>query len=423
MANYPTIDNPSTLPTLGLTALLRTAWRKKIEYMKVKQDPLVGSLDSSLYGTLLVGKYDVQKKMYAIPNKVIQDLTPEFGDEARYAREFVLTLSIPLSAEGHLGETDALGTEEEPTWKYAKVYSNDIGHASALQEYGITAREKIPLNIQSQIQAMLATWRGERQGYDMRYAVINRRSPNLEITPFSLTAAFNPHAYIIGEAAAGQPVYDSTDATYNADVVTKLNAATLANNKFTLSNLIALSSYLQDNYICPIQYENMYVWILYISREQMDRLKDPVITNSWGAYIKDVACVAKYDVRQIIPGASFIIGDNLVVCEDERTARAGITTTTLTQYYLKMGRNDERAGALGQNRAFDINLLLGKNALAKVTAQQWQFKFELQNYDKYKGVDYNGAESWQLPLYDVDTPTDTSIISEGSAIVFTSVDE
>jgi len=54
-----------------------------------------------------------------------------------------------------------------------------------------------------------------------------------------------------------------------------------------------------------------------------------------------------------------------------------------------------------------------------VTAQQWQFKFELQNYEKYKGVDYNGAESWQIPIYDIDTPTDSSVISEGSAVIFT----
>ena len=419
MADYTKMAAVTTLATKELTALLRTTWRKKIEYLKLKQDPLVGSLSTSLYGTLDLGKQADKSKMYAIPNKIVQDLTPEFDDEAHYAREFVLTLSMPFTGEGHLGTTDALGHEEESTWKYAKVYSNDVGHASTMNEYGITARETIPMHVQNDIQAKLATWRAERQGYDMRFAIMYRVSPNLLIAPFSLTQTWNPHTYIVGEPLGDQAPYSADTTTYNNAVTDALNNATTSNNLFDLTNLLSMKQWAEDSYINPIMYEGMDIYVLYISSTQMLRLQDPATTNGWGSYIKDVAAIPKYDIRKIIPGASFIIGDSVVVCEDKRTARIGITGSTITPYFMKMGRTDERASALTETRAFDVNLLLGQNALAKVTAQQWQFKFELQNYEKYKGVDYNGAESWQIPIYDIDTPTDSSVISEGSAVIFT----
>ena len=419
MASAVAVNKQSDLTTKGVAGLIRTAWEKKIQYAAVKADPMVPQLNSALVGTIDPGKVDKKNRLYTVPGKLIQNISPE-GDK-KYARETIIQMTMPLSGNGYQGRTDPAGNEENIALKFAKVYANDLGHATGMQEWGIDGREAVPTRYQNQLQQLLGTWRGEKEGLDMRTALLLRKADNLTEAPTSQSQFLNPNCVAVDNTATPSFVsYSATGATFDTNVGTALNALSASTvSHLTISFLIKLCTLLKDGYIRPFIWEGHRLYCMYVSDDEMDLLEDPAVANTWGNYIKDVASFGKMDIHSIIPNASFIVKEQLILIRDDRSPVVGITAgNAYNAAFMGMGRTDNRP-AIADPRIFNANLVMGENALIRHAPEPWHFKYQKDNYDKYSGVSYNAGMGYQIGLFDIDTPTDSSLISEGSAVVFT----
>ena len=297
MANATAVNKQSSLGDKGVTALIRTAWEKKIQYAAVKADPMVPQLNSGLVGTIDPGKVDGKGRLYSVPGKLIQNISPE-GDK-KYARKTILQMTMPLTGAGYSGLTDPAGNEEDIALKFANVYANDLGHATGMQEWGIDGREVIPTRYQNQLQQLLGIWRGEKEGLDMRTALLLRNANNLAATPVSQAQVLNPKILAVDTTVTSPAfvAYNATSATYETAVGAALNAITAeTTTHLTVPYLIKLCTLLKNSYVRPFMLNGHRLWCMYVADEEMDRLEDPSVTSTWGNYIKDVASFSKTDI-------------------------------------------------------------------------------------------------------------------------------
>jgi len=410
------------LATKEVEALIRHAWSNEINYFAVQADPMVPAVGSGIIGAIDAGKKNDDGNVESIPGKVLQNI--EISSETKVARSVTLQKTLPLAGAGYQGLADP-GDEEMIRFRYCKVYANDLGHASSYKNWGITSRETLPTGLQQNLQKLLAAWRGEKEGADMRYALIWGKSPNLEAAPHSLTASFNPHAILLtdGTLDAIQPVYHQTAATYSTAVMNAcLNvAATVAATQPTIPKLVYLASTLEARYIKPFMYDGRELWALYMHPTDVDYLNNFTVAGSYGAYIKDIAAFGKGDLASVIPHAAFIVSERLVIVRDKRTPLLGITdNTTFETAYMKQGRTDERPSVTGTT-VMACNLLMGEDALIRFNPEPWSFHRDEQNHAKDKFISYDTALSFQRSEYDDDNAASSAdnMLSEGSAVVLT----
>lgn len=407
------IVKPNNLATQGVdTNLLRTAWANDIYLESLQVEPLFNS--NALTEVIKVGNDNVM-----LPSKVFMNVTPA-GENGKAARDIVLSFTKSLSGTGRFGNSERLlGNEEQIALKFAKFFANDWAHAVSTETFGIDYREVSPYKIYEKARPLLAQWFGELNGLFARQAFNETRSENLTKSPISLTQPLNPNWYVPGVSTASQPTYDSTAATFENNVGDVLATATAANAHFTVPELLQLADYAQDNYVKQFNSNGFSGYILYVASDEYRRLIDPATTNSWASFWKDAAAIQ--DIDKVIPGAVGMIGESIIVARDRRASTLTLGGTsadrTFTFGYLRPGRNDGRATGRTDNTHFNMNVLMGENCLAKYEPEAPHYEEQVDEYGRYQGVGYIGACAWQIPIWDVDTPTDTSAQQESSIVV------
>jgi hypothetical protein len=422
--SVPNINQQPTLATAEITKLQRLYWRKKLAHLTVKADPVMAMVESeSMGGVHSVGNAK-ENRLTAIPNKAIQHITSEVGtdNEGKAVHEIFMGMKLPLSGLGKEGEATFMGDEETYKYKYTKAAANDLGHAVSLTKWGINSREMLPQTDPETVMNDLGLWLGEMKGKMVRESLIRRYCSNLTQAPISRIQAFNPHTVFLGTGSASNQkiAYDSTDATFNASVCAYGNGKTQANHRPTISNLIALTQILEDNYINTTSHEGNDLWFFLMHPRDIKHLIDPATVGGFGAYVKDISALPDPRITKITHKGRYVIADSLVVVEDPRLPVVDFpTASTSSFHYLMPGRNDQRTGLAGTNKWY-ANLLIGENALICHNPEDFRRREDKQQHGKFESVLYNGAISYQIPMYDNDVPDNDSLISEGSAVVFTS---
>jgi hypothetical protein len=410
------LQTPNNLATQGVdTGLLRTAWANDIYMESLMQEPFFNS--AGLIETVKVGNDG-----YQIPQKAFMNVTPS-DKNGKAARDIVLSFIKSLSGTGRFGNGERLlGNEEQMVLKYASFYANDWAHAVSGESFGIDFRELTPYQIYEKAKPLLAQWFGELNGYFAREALCETRCLNLSKAPMSLTQPLNPNWYIPSVASSSQPEYSATAAVLEQNVGNLLNTTTSTNMHLTIPRLLSLSDYAHDQYIKEMNVAGYNVHVLCASPDEYRRLIDPNETNSWAGYWNTSAALVN-DLNKVIPGVVGVIGESLVVMRDRRaptlTLGGASSDWSLTFGYMKPGRNDGRATGRTANTHFNLNPLLGANCLAKYEPEMPHYENQYDEFGKYYGVGYIGAFSWQIPIWDVDTSTDTSAQQESSIIVAT----
>lgn len=415
----------TTLAAQGVTGLIRKSWRKQIEDQKVMGDVMVAGLAAGNQGVHYLGLTEESKTPSLVANKVLTDFTPDLGDEKAYSDSLTITLSMPLSSAGHEGDDTAIGTEEVFTWKEGVLYSNDIGKAVSLREYGVYQRQQIPLNIRPKVNTKLGVWKNQWIGLSMREALLETYCSNLTKAPRSLTQVWSSNFWIPGLAAASQPVYDSTDADYVTAVETAfatLQADDATKAILSLSNMLDMIEIAKGKYIKPILFGDQYLYVLYVHPTAVRWLKNSGNTGSIQEYVVSVQALNQNPIKDILPGSKWIVDNKLLIIEDDLcpVLKAVRATDAVTSYYVSYGRTDSRpTTAAAGSDIYAANMLVGEGALGKLTSGQWTFDEEIEDYGKYKGLDFHGVESYQQIKYDLDagSKTDTSLVQEGSMIV------
>lgn len=410
------IVSPSNLAGKDVDdGLLRIYWSNKI----YRESLLVDVLMNVPYLTEPVDPGRDKDTFKLGENYAFHDITP--GGMDKYSRSVRLQFTKSLSADAREGNAEPqLGFEENILLKWFSACANDWSHAVTTQEYGIDAREIFPSRIYQDAKPLLSQWLGEYFGYSARHALLERISPNLVKAPTSKTTAWNQNWHVVGLAEGSQPVYDSTDATYETNVYTAMNAVTESASHFTVDNILDLESKARFKYIKPLMWEGMELYFLYACDEEYTRLRKPSVAGSFGDYWLEVGALGSGKLNEIIPSAKFVIGNGIVVCRDVRAAALGIDVAAIASYYLKMGRNDQRIG-IANTRKANVNMLIGAHALVKFQSEKPHFEDQYDEYKKFKGIGYFGACSYMIPAWDLDddAKTDTSVQQEGSMVCTT----
>ncbi len=399
--------NIATLDVDG--ALLRKGWAAKTYIESLQQEPLLQN--ANIMETIKVGK-----SPEALPTASIIDVSADSASKS--ARSVTLQFLRALDDTGGTGNASTpLGSEETLRLKAASFYSNDWFHAVTSEQYGIDFRELSPTKIYSQLPALLKQWRGELEGYYLRSAIIETRSPNLTSAPTSLAQPLNPNWYVPG--ATTQPTYDSTASDHEDNIGDVLSAVTSTNCKLTPSRILALGDYLEESYIKPTMVNGMPVYRLYLSADEIRYNLDPSQTGSWAAYFNTSS--ACKEVNDVIPGSIGMIGDKIVCIRDVRCPTLTMSGTsadwTATVGYMMQGRNDGRTTGRTANTHFNLNYVLGGTAIGKYVSEADHFEEQKDQYDKIKAIAYIGAFGYCLVNWDVDTATDASMQSEGTFVI------
>jgi hypothetical protein len=405
----------ASLSGLGVSSgLLRTAYSADIELESVQY-----SFFAKKELINVVGPNGGEPQ--ALPqDKIIMDLTPEGkdGKAARYVRkQFIKS----LSGAGREGDGQGLlGHEEQPTIKYMTAYCNDWKHGVPTEQFGINAREISTTKLYEKVNALLAQWKGEHTDYYCHQALCQDKSNNLTASPTSLSQSINSNWYVPGGTTAQQPKYAATTATLTDNVGVALKAVTYTSIKLTVPRILQLGSWAQSQYIKKISLPglNKKGYFFLMHPMDFDALLDPSVSGSFQAYW--ITGAALQDTAKLIQSQVGMIGDILCV-RDERAPTATLagsaSSYALTFGYLMMGRVDTRATGTTANTHFNINSLLGENALAKFEAEAMHYEDQLDEYKQFKNVGIFGTDSYQIPKFDIDTGTDTSMQQESSIIV------
>ena len=407
------MNNPDSITAKGASDLLRFVWANET----YKESLLIDVLMNIPYLTDPVDPGNDRNSFSLKSGKIFHDITPA-GREA-YARKVILQLTKSLNGAAREGNAQVLlGNEEDIKVKQFSAFANDWAHAVITQSYGIDYRENAPTKIYEEAKPLLAQWLGEYMGWNARMALVERISNNLTVAPISLTTNWNQNWYVA--SATTQPAYSATPATYKNNILTVMDAVTQSAAHLDIGMILDIEEEARNRYIKPIKFEGHDLYFFYVAPEEYKRLRDPAITASVGNYWVEAAALGSGELDKIVPGDKFVVG-GVVVCRDNRNAGIGSDTpasTTLNAYYLKQGRNDERT-TIPDAKQWNANILLGESALVKFQPEKPHYEKQDDEYDKFGGVGYIGACSYQIPAFDLDTPTDSSAQQEGSMIVVT----
>jgi hypothetical protein len=408
------LAKPNNLATQGVSAgLQREGWSDIVYLESLQQEPLLDN--ANLREEIEPG--DTPKKLPT--NKIVLQVTPS-GKDWKALRKVTNQFLKALQGAGRYGNQETLlGNEEQMQLLYSSFFSNDWAHAVSAEAYGIDFRELSATQIYEKIGTLLAQWLGEKRGEFYRQAILETRSSNLTYSPLSLTQPLNPNWFLPGALDADQPAYSATAATLENNVGAALAGVTATDNVLNVRRILRLGDYLQERYIKPLTIDGMQLYILMVHPDEHRYLIDPSRSDSFAKYYIDAAALP--NVKNVIPGTTGVIGNKVCVVPDWRCPTVKLSGTsadyTISTGYLAPGRQDGRTTGRVANVDFNANYVLGEHALGYYESEMPHFENQYDEYKKYYGKGYIGAFGVQLINWDKDTPTDSTIQSEGTFIV------
>jgi hypothetical protein len=178
----------------------------------------------------------------------------------------------------------------------------------------------------------------------------------------------------------------------------------------------------------PIMIDGQPSWVFLISDRVAAYLTNPTVSGSLGEFFAKVADYRDPE-RLSLPGEMGRAG-GLVLCKNFRaptiTVGGSNGAWTILPGFMQPGNNDDRNNAAWANTSgatnyvFDINMVLGANAIAEYQADPLNTNLhESTHYCQVQGQAAYLGECMQIPLFDKDSGsrTATSIVQRGSCIV------
>lgn len=350
------------------------------------------------------GTFSDDKKM--LPNGIMAIVALSAG-----ANNHTIGLLKNLSGAGVTGQEEQLGEETDQELLEQQIFSNDVSNAVNTETYGIDAHDKSAYRILARVQPQLSLWHKEIKGKYIREALLEKYSSNLTVAPTSLTQGFNENILIKGVALSAQPAYDSTPATYIANISTALGLAG-AGDQWDVHFLSVLNHWVTA--VKKIEPMDNGRYIVTVPSRQALILRDVASSGSVANFFRDshVAEAATNAYRWYL--GSF---GELDLYEDPRAPVVGDNGGVLTAGYKGAGSDDTRVGLAGV--LFDVSFVHGKAAVWVAQHEQMHFEEEIQNYRKVVGVGAFAGYGVNRNVYDdLVTPTDSSLINQNSAAIF-----
>ena len=410
--------NPgATLESTGTKAgLQRKGWfRQKIYMESLQADVYMKNMN--LIEPIMVESSKDSIKINS--DKMVIKLTAKDKDIDEGMDRVTLALTQSLQDAAVNGNAQYIGEEEELRYKYTDALANDFARPVAYFGYGSDKLNQDWLKGNDNLKRLLAQWLGETKGLHYRQAYCELISENLEAQPMNATKGINPNFYF---PETGQVTYDSTLTDY----ATAINAAsatiTPANNHLTVPKILEIEDVAKnDLYIKPLMINGRAMYKLVVCPEELRLLRDATQTDSFaGQFISGSALANnEWDIKKVVPEAVMVIGDT-IICEDVRNATATFAGVGATYSfgYKQQGRNSSRSTA-GAGE-YNVNMLCGAESVIEYVRDMIDYREQDDDYERNMGKLIRENSGCKLPVFDLDTPADTSAQYEGSLLIATS---
>jgi hypothetical protein len=396
------MTSPQTIDGMSVDALLQQVWNNKAYLESVKPDPIFNNKD------LIMPVSVVDRQAIPATDQLFINVTPKNTG----ARNITLAFVAAFDMNPVEGNSQFIGNETDFEMKFTKCYANDWAGGVTLQNFGIDARELKNYGLNMEARRLLYQWRTEILGYYAREALVQRISHNLTASPISLTQSYNKNWWVPSLSDSSQPAYDTTAASFATNIGTAMQSAGM-NAVLTPSYLLQLIDYLENQYIMPIRISGKPYYVMLVAPREIRRLRDPAVTNSFGAYFKEAAAIQ--DVNKVIPTAELVVGDNLILVRDPRIPTTTISGTasayTLTFGYDKAGRSTTKTSgvsAAGATNYWYNNIVMGAGALMWFEPEKAHDEKQPDEYTQYEGNALFGAIGYQTPVWNIDDDQDTA---------------
>jgi len=351
---------------------------------KLRQDSSTQDIFSDLKGVYT-------DKTQSFGNNVVAHVKLEKGEHAR-----TISLLKNLSGAGVQGRTTQMGNEETQVTREVKCYANTMSNAVPTERWGIDAHDASYLKIVEAVNPALSFWHKEMAGYEMRHALVERYSSNLEVAPISLTAGINKNILVADYDGSKVPTYSATKATYITNINTAVESTPGTKERLSIPVLNDVIYQAQTLGIEMLDIGGEGTWIFTIPSRQKKWLFDPVSSASLSYLVKDADergmknRSTTYKMHRYGP---------LLLVEDPRWPVITVTSSTFVPTYKAAGDTDGRTLSANNDR-FDCGFLLGKGAIIEAEAEALFFAEEKQDYGKVIGMAAIRTTGWTIGEYD-----------------------
>ena len=386
------VNAPTQMPTNSIIV----GYDKKLQMKSVNAD----------IHTALSGDYNTEKKN--IPNAVQMQISEEINTST----VATITMKLPLSGTGVLGNNFAIGQEERPRTRAVRIFRNDLRKVVTTPGYGVRKLDAKLYRLYEQHVDDLAVWNKEHEGLEIRQALLERFGETL---PYGDTAAvctrnWNMNMFVCGlPLRDASPTYSATTATYTTNIVAKINESGGGDIKTphvgqTLNqpNLSNISNYCLSRNISRLKIPGLpggEGLIATFSELQATYLGDA----AWSARNLGALYLSKASLPEKVMNWPGVLGayKDLLLVVDVRQPTLDITGTSqphgLSGGYMWMGHNDSRNR--DQDTVCDTVFILGKGAYINWYPEKLHHIQQLDDYGKIKGHGTALVRGLQTPHY------------------------
>lgn len=350
--------------------------------------------------SLLESIYTDQKGMYSSEKKTIPSAIYMEVDSAALSqtKEATITMLLKLRGAGQLGNTVAIGQEELPTTKTAKIYHNNVRKVVAEPGYGERAIEADYLKLYPQHINNLGDWNKDEEDLEIHQGLLETWGESLRHGDTQATCVphWNANMFIGGLGLnGGHPVFSTNLATYTNRIVAAILASgggslnPIVGQTINQPNLSNLSNMALARRISQLDIPGLPSgkgWVLTISELQATYLGDPAWTtrNMGELFVRQSALNEKLMTWRGAIGA----WKNILICVDDRAATVlpggSNAPYSLTAGYMWHGDTDLRNRDNPLVR--DVAVLHGRGAVWKWMPQKQHMIDQLDDYGAIKGV-------------------------------------
>lgn len=340
-----------------------------------------------------------------------------------------ITMKLPLVGLPVTGNTRFDNTEEAPLTKSATIYRNNYGKTVRVETYGTRALEQEPYGLYKEHINDLGDWAAQYEGMEIRMALCQVFSWNLRFGDTAATcgANINPNVMLPNLSLANQPAFSTNLATYTNNIVTGIIASgglaptNAQAASFRLFNNIAL--YALQRMIMPLSIGGKDAFIFVVSPLFASIYADPTWAGSGGAQFIQFTNLNKevqnwYGVHGVFHSS---IGVDIYIVVDPKHPTV-LPSGSAAPYSLNFGYvwpGDVDLRNLANPNTRDVNVFLGKGAVAKWEPEKLHLIKQDDNYFKIMGHGIAGVRGISLPRFDQQAPVPGSLEYYGSMLVIT----
>lgn len=373
----------------GTDALLQQTWEDILWEESQEQDIFTG----------LMGTFSDDDGN--LPDAIVQRVNLKPG-----SNQHTIGMILDLTGAGRQGAgINLVGYTETMVTRKFTVYANDVRHGVDTEQYGLFAHRNEAYGILKKVNPLLGKWIKGRKGKHIRESLLETISDNLVASPTSLTNKWNKNIFVKNAALTSQPTYDSTLATYQANIVAALSSAGTSSSANIDTNFFTTLEYYVTN-VWKLMSLDDGTYIVTVPARQAVFLKQLQSSTSF-AGLQRLSLVQKYvdaAYGQYLMqfGKFHMIVDDRAPVVNWNTS-TGVTTTA----YRDVGSTDNRTAYTntGNNRVFDVGFILGKAAVTETIAMKPRYDDDITDFNRLRSIGVSTTYGYQITEFDADTAT------------------